>query len=389
MTARRAMSNPLEKSEEKPRPRITGYVYDVTMMTHIHPTEDHPETPQRISVIYQEMYAQKLLKDASALFFRPVERQQALLVHSEDHWNKVERMAFMTMEEILTSIPYYEGLSLYVSQQTTMAAKMSCGGVIEACRAVATGLVRNSFAIVRPPGHHAEPDEHMGFCFFNNAAVAARVMQAEGKAKRNGTQKAFLDDPTVLYVSLHRFDDGTFYPGGHFGSLTSCGEGSGLGFSVNIAWPEGDMGDAEYLYAFQRIIMPIAMEFAPDLVIISAGFDAARGDDLGGCDVTPGGYAHMTHMLCSLASGKVVVALEGGYNLDSIRDSAVAVMRVLLGESPPPMPSMVANRKATETIYQALRVQSKYWKSIIAPVEEVEQALEYVEAAHFPSLSHL
>ncbi|KAG8768660.1 Histone deacetylase hda1 [Serendipita sp. 397] len=93
MTARRAMSNPLEKSEEKPRPRITGYVYDVTMMTHIHPTEDHPETPQRISVIYQEMYAQKLLKDASALFFRPVERQQALLVHSEDHWNKVERMA--------------------------------------------------------------------------------------------------------------------------------------------------------------------------------------------------------------------------------------------------------------------------------------------------------
>ncbi|KAG9055863.1 Histone deacetylase hda1 [Serendipita sp. 407] len=128
------------------------------------------------------------------------------------------------------------------------------------------------------------------------------------------------------------------------------------------------------------------MEFAPDLVIISAGFDAARGDDLGGCDVTPGGYAHMTHMLCSLASGKVVVALEGGYNLDSIRDSAVAVMRVLLGESPPPMPSMVANRKATETIYQALRVQSKYWKSIIAPVEEVEQTLEYVEAAHFPTI---
>ncbi|KAG8825535.1 Histone deacetylase hda1 [Serendipita sp. 399] len=394
---RRATSNPPEKPERVIKSTRTGYVYDVAMMTHVHPTEDHPETPQRISVIYQEMRIQRLLKDAVSLFFRPVERHQALLVHSEDHWDKVERIAFMTTDDILASVAYYEGLSLYVSPHTTTAAKLSCGGVIEACRSVVTGAVRNSFAIVRPPGHHAEPDEHMGFCFFNNAAVAARVMQVEGKAKRvlildwdvhhgNGTQKAFLDDPTVLYISLHRYDDGTFYPGGHFGSLTSCGEGPGLGFSVNIAWPEGDMGDAEYLYAFQRVIMPIAMEFAPDLVIVSAGFDAARGDDLGGCDVTPGGYAHMTHMLSSLAEGRIVVALEGGYNLESIRDSAVAVMRVLLGEAPPSMSSMIANKKATETVYQALRVQSKYWKSIVAPPHIAGLPSEPVETIHLPSL---
>lgn len=374
----------------------TGYVYDPAMMAHAHPTEDHPEQPERIHIIFREMRSQGLHARMRSLFFGPVSRHHAMLVHSEDHWDKVELLAHMPLEDIRDSVPYYEGLSLYVSPGTTHAAKLSCGGVVEACKAVVKGEVRNSFAIVRPPGHHAEPDEHMGFCFFNNVAVAARVVQEELGTKRvlildwdvhhgNGTQKAFIDDPSILYISLHRYEDGMFYPGGHFGAMTSCGEGRGLGYSVNIGWPEGGMGDAEYLYAFQRVIMPIAMEFAPDLVIISAGFDAARGDELGGCDVTPAGYAHMTHMLSSLAGGKVVVALEGGYNLASIRDSAVAVMRVLLGEAPPSCPPMTANTEGTETVFQAARVQTKYWKSIKAPPFEPETAADPA-AKHLPSL---
>lgn len=376
-TIRRSSSAPDlgKKTREDYHSKKTGYIYESAMLAHVHPTEDHPERPARILVIFQEMQAEGLITRARSIPFNPVLRREALLVHSEDHWNKVEQIAQMTRENILESVAYYEGLSLYVSPATTHAAKLSCGGVIEACRAVASGTIRNCFAIVRPPGHHAEPDEHMGFCFFNNCAVAARAMQVERKAKKvlildwdvhhgNGTQKAFLDDPTVLYISLHRFD---IYPGGQFGAVTSCGEGPGLGYSVNIAWPGGGMGDADYLYAFQKVVMPIAVEFAPDLVIVSAGFDAARGDDLGECDVTPAGYAHMTHMLSSLANGKLVVALEGGYNLDSIRNSAVAVMRVLMGEAPPYLLPMVASKAATETVYQTARVHARYWNNLNAP----------------------
>lgn len=126
----------------------------------------------------------------------------------------------------------------------------------------------------------------------------------------NGTQQAFWDDSDVLYVSLHRYEDGDFYPGGTFGAAHMVGEGAGMGSSVNIPWPTYGMGDGDYLYAFQHIVMPIAHEYAPDFVIISAGFDAAKGDQLGQCEVTPQGYAHMTQMLAGLADGRLAVVLE-------------------------------------------------------------------------------
>ncbi len=166
----------------------------------------------------------------------------------------------------------------------------------------------------------------MGFCFFNNVAIATKVIQRkyrEGPDKvnkvlildwdvhhGNGTQKAFEDDPSVLYISIHRHENGTFYPSGPYGDMTSIGVGDGEGFSVNVPWPSGGMGDGDYIYAFDHVVMPIAREFDPDMVIISAGFDAAEGDLLGGCLVTPAGYAHMTHSLDSLADGRLVVALE-------------------------------------------------------------------------------
>ncbi|EGN99896.1 hypothetical protein SERLA73DRAFT_180181 [Serpula lacrymans var. lacrymans S7.3] len=281
----------------------------------------------------------------------------------------------MTPQDIIDSEAYYESLSVYVVNGTPAAARLSCGGVIEACLAVARGELKKTFAIVRPPGHHAEPDEHMGFCFFNNVAIATRVVQLLTPMKKilildwdvhhgNGTQRAFYDDPSVLYISLHRYESGQFYPCGTFGSMVSCGEGPGLGYSVNIPWPEKGMTDADYIHAFQQVVMPIAMEFSPDLVIISAGFDAADGDELGECHVTPTGFAHMTHMLASLAGGRLVVALEGGYNMDASASSAVAVARVILGEAPPELPPQIATEVGTETVYQVAVEQSKYWKSV-------------------------
>ncbi|KAG8910506.1 Histone deacetylase hda1, partial [Tulasnella sp. 417] len=392
--------NPTETGGMKTRIPRVGYVYDTRMMQHTEvrdpnhytPEDDdseshHPEQPRRIECIDKKLDEAGCLELMTRLAIRHLRKDEALLVHSEDHWQKVEAIASMDVEAILSSRAYYDHLSLYVHPKTPEAALLSGGGVIEACLAVARGLVKTSFANVRPPGHHAEPEEHMGFCFFNNVAIAARVVQLETDIKKilildwfvlacsflcdrrkltkrgfvvknrdvhhgNGTQRAFYDDPSVLYISIHRYDDGNFYPCGPFGSMESCGEGDGLGTSVNIPWPGNGMGDAEYLYAFMRIVMPIAYEFAPELVIISAGFDAADGDDLGECHVSPAGYAHMTHMLSSLANGKVVVALEGGYNLNSISSSALAVAEILLGNAPPMIPVLTPDEEATETVWQ-------------------------------------
>lgn len=275
--------------------------------------------------------------------------------------------------------------SLYVNEHSAYAARLSCGGAIELCDAVASGRIKNGFAIVRPPGHHAEPQKSMGFCFFNNVAVATQVvMQRHASIKKvlildwdvhhgNGTQRVFENDPNVLYISIHRYDeDGSFYPGSTYGDYTSVGSGDGAGYSVNVPWPTKGMGDADYLYAFYHLIMPIAQQFAPDLVIISAGFDAAEGDRIGECKVTPGGYAQMTHLLNSLCDGKVAVVLEGGYDPDAVASSAVAVTDVLLNLNRAPPRSTVASSIAAETVRRVCRHHQERWSSLHVPEYEVD-----------------
>jgi histone deacetylase 6 len=267
--------------------------------------------------------------------------------------------------------------SIYFNHSTYECAKLAAGGAIEACKAVVQGAVRNAIAIIRPPGHHAESTQPSGFCIFNNVPIATRVCQeAYPETCRkvlildwdvhhgNGIQHAFYNDPNVLYISLHVYRDGNFYPNLKDGNLDYCGEGPGEGKNVNIPWADHGMGDAEYIYAFQEIVMPIATEFDPDLVIISAGFDAAEGDVLGGCFVTPAAYGHMTHMLMRLAKGKIVVALEGGYNLRSIARSALVVTRVLMLEPPDRLQEDLPAPKdsAVYTIEQVKRQHSRYWK---------------------------
>ncbi|WVQ79099.1 hypothetical protein IAT38_001193 [Cryptococcus sp. DSM 104549] len=365
----------------------TGYIWDQMMMLHCQDgykvTEDdvadngvgHPEDPMRIKRIYSRLAEQGLIRRMKRLEFEEITMEQVMQVHTQELWDKVQGTEFITYDYIQRSKEYYDSLSLYVCRETAHCARLSCGGVVQACVSVCENQVRNAFAIVRPPGHHAEPDEHMGFCFFNNVAVAAKEVTRRGLAKKvmildwdihhgNGTQRAFWNDPNVLYVSLHRHDGGSFYPTSDFGALDQSGQGEGLGKCVNVPWPGPGFGDADYIYAFQKIIMPIGYEFDPDLVIISAGFDAADGDQLGQCHVTPAAYGHMTHMLTALAGGKVVVALEGGYNLEAISNSALAVARVLLGETPAELGPMQASEVATEVVFQVAQQQSKYWKSI-------------------------
>lgn len=268
--------------------------------------------------------------------------------------------------------------SVYFNDATYNCAKLAVGGAIEACRAVVRGDVRNAIAIIRPPGHHAESDKPSGFCIFNNVPIATRVCQNDFPEKcrkvlildwdvhhGNGIQHAFYDDPNVLYISLHVYQGGTFYPCLPDGDYDYCGEGAGEGRNVNIPWADTNMGDAEYIYAFQQVVMPIATEFDPDLVIISAGFDAAEGDTLGGCHVSPACYAHMTHMLMQLASGKIAVCLEGGYNLRSIARSALAVTRTLMLQPPDRLAAdLEPEESAVRVIEQVKRKHSRYWKCL-------------------------
>ncbi|GHJ85542.1 hypothetical protein NliqN6_1944 [Naganishia liquefaciens] len=415
---------PPREIEAFPPSKKTGVIYDAQMMLHAplnyNPDLDweesqlddseanhlawHPEDPRRIQRIYDQLQGQGLTRQMVPLPCPTVSVSDVLLVHSEALWHKVEKTQFETREEILAQTDSYEYNSLYVNQHTARSASLSCGGVVSATKAVVMGKVKNALAIVRPPGHHAEPECCMGFSFYNNVAVATRVVQKELGVRKvlildwdvhhgNGTQKAFFDDPSVLYMSIHRHDGGSFYPQSDFGAIEVTGSGDGEGTSVNIPWPKRGFGDADYLYAFQKIIMPIAYEFAPELVIISAGFDAADGDTLGQCKVTPAGYAHMTYMLSSLAGGKVVVALEGGYNLTAISNSAEAVARVLLGQQVPELPPMQASDIATEVMYQVAKVQSKYWSSIdvqaCMPVDELTANPDQHEVIYIPDLIKL
>mmetsp|Transcript_8716 Transcript_8716/g.22254 ORF Transcript_8716/g.22254 Transcript_8716/m.22254 type:complete len:228 (-) Transcript_8716:450-1133(-) len=184
----------------------------------------------------------------------------------------------------------------------------------------------------------------MGFCVFNNVAVAAsralqmgvnRVMILDWDVHHgNGTQSCFEEDDRVLFVSIHRYDSGGFYPTGLAGGEKKTGFGKGAGFNVNIAWNEGGAGDAEYAAAFELVILPIAVEYAPELIIISSGFDSACGDPLGNCNLTPQGYAWLTHHLITIQP-RILLCLEGGYNCNSVARSFSACIATLLGVPAP------------------------------------------------------
>lgn len=372
----------------------TGLVYDVRMRYHakiytsyFEYIDPHPEDPRRIYRIYKILAENGLIIDPSLcgsddigdymlkIPIREAKKEEILAVHSEEHLKFIESTQNMNKEELLKATE--KGDSVYFNNDSLLSAKLSCGGAIEACKAVVEGKVKNALAVVRPPGHHAEPDAPGGFCLFSNVAVAATsILKSYPESVRkivivdwdihhgNGTQKVFYNDPRVLYISLHRYEQGKYYPGTKAGGVDQTGEGAGEGLNVNIPWPVGGVGDADYIYAFRKVVMPVCYEFQPDLVIISSGFDAADGDVIGGCHVSPAGYGQMTHMLKSLAKGNLCVVLEGGYNLDSIAKSALRVAKVLIGEPPEELKQIHPKLESIEVIDDVIKIQSKYWRSL-------------------------
>ena len=337
----------------------TGLVYDERFLLHRAPY-DHPEHPGRLSAIWNRLEGDGLAARCRRVPARDATREELLAVHTSEHIDRVEATARREYAQL--------DPDTYTSRNSAEAARLAAGGLVDLTREVLSGALSNGFALVRPPGHHAEADRAMGFCLFNNVAVVAQAARRAGTERvlivdwdlhhGNGTQHTFEEDADVLYFSTHQYP---FYPG--TGAITEVGRGAGRGRTVNVAWPAG-MGDAEYLAAFDRVLLPIARSFDPRLVLVSCGFDAAAGDLLGGMRLSADGYAAMTERLVKLAGGKVVLALEGGYNLDAIAGAAAAVTLVLLGEKREPHDPGPPNAVANGVIREALDTHRPFWPNL-------------------------
>ena len=357
----------------------TGLLAGVAPMLLHRSQSFHVERPARVVAIYHELFEQQLVARAKLVPARLASDEDLGLVHERRLVRRAT--AVYSADEDGVAALGLDGDTYFSATCSGYAARLSAGSIVELATRIAQGELRNALAVCRPPGHHCEQNQAMGFCLLNNVPVAvAAVRQRLGMRRAlvvdwdvhhgNGVQHMFEDDPTVLYISLHRYGFG-FYPGtgapdevgGSYGGVVAA-----RGKTVNVGFRLPGMGDAEYRHAFERVVMPIAREFDPDLVFVSAGFDAALGDPLGGMRLSPAGYAYMTAQLCTLAGGRVLVALEGGYNLRSISRSACAVMRVLLGDKPPPLPANEPHPAAKMDVDATLRAQAPWWRCVAAQV---------------------
>jgi acetoin utilization deacetylase AcuC-like enzyme len=322
------------------------------------PGVGHPERPDRIAV----------LEDLIASWSGPrLERVAARLADEDEiraaHSAELVEQVRATQGQRRCRID----ADTATSERSFETALLAAGGLVELADSVATGAYRNGFAFVRPPGHHATATQAMGFCLFNNAAVAARRLRAVHGYERiaivdwdlhhgNGTEAIFCEDPSVLYVSLHQYP---YYPG--TGAASDVGRGAGAGFTVNVPFSAG-VGDAGFLLAFEQIVEPVLRQYAPRFIVVSSGFDAHHRDPLGGLRVTEQGYREMARRLLvvaeEVADGRIVAVLEGGYDLDAIRNSTEAV----LGAMSRPLEAIEPLDLSSDALEPLKRILRPYWR---------------------------
>jgi len=332
----------------------TAVVYHPLYMEH--ETYDHPERKERLSAILSKIELSDLKPEM--LTPKSATLDQIEAIHSKSYIEHVKA--------VCSKGGGYLDLDTVLSKESYTVALMAAGGMICAVDAVINGF-DNAFALVRPPGHHALQNRGMGFCIFNNVAIAARYAQKCGLKKvliadwdvhhGNGTEASFYSDKSVLYFSTHQ---SPHYPG--TGKMTDVGEKDGVGFTVNVPLPAGT-GDEGFLMAYREILKPVALEFDPDIVLISAGMDPHRRDPLSEMQLSTAGFGAIAATIVDIAKtcceGRLAATLEGGYNLDSLSDATVAVLRAFSGVFPEF--SFGKDTHLAGRIEEIKKIQSAYW----------------------------
>ncbi|CAH2102130.1 unnamed protein product [Euphydryas editha] len=363
------------------------YVYDQAMLKHKNICEPgHVECPERVQRIHERLRDFGLLRRLRPLAARAAADEEILAVHTRRHLDRLKELSSTKLRDLNSQKEAYD--SVYFHPDTLESAAVAAGCVLQTVDAVLTRKAGSGVCVVRPPGHHADDDSPSGFCLLNNVAIAAKyAIQAHGVRRvlvvdwdvhhGNGTQRITYGDKEILYISIHRYDNGSFFPHSKDADYTATGEGRGEGYNVNIPWNKRGMGDVEYMAAFTQVILPIAYEYNPELVLVSAGFDACVGDPLGGCKVSPECYGRMTHFLNGLAGGRTILVLEGGYNVTSTSYAMTMCTKALLGD---PIthhydPKPTCHWSAIESINNVIRIHKKYWKNLkfqlALPIEDV------------------
>ena len=309
----------------------TGIVYHPDYLKH-KTRLWHPEHPGRLTAIIDQLKVTEFYEQL--VFIDPIvaDVEHLSLVHSEEYIHRVKKICQAGGGPLDTG-------DTPVGRESYDVARLAVGGAMAAVDAVMAGVIKNAFCLVRPPGHHATPSMGMGFCIFNNIAIAARYLQKQHNVAKvlivdwdvhhgNGTQNAFYNDASVLYFSVHR---GLFYPG--TGWSEERGKGAGEGLTINAPLQYGASG-ATYLQVFDELLLPAADNFKPDFILISAGFDAHEMDPLGGMSLTTEDFSHLADTTKRLAEkhcgGRLVAMLEGGYDLEALANSVVEVLRIFL-----------------------------------------------------------
>ena len=312
----------------------TAYLYDPIYLQHFQP--DHVEGPERLEHIQRALDVTRIRGRLIELKPQPISIERLTRVHHAEYVTRVKQVADRGGGGLMG-----RGDETYVAPKSYEAALLAAGAGVTAVEAVLRGEVRNAFALVRPPGHHAFADHGEGFCLFNNVAIAANVARSDFGLDRvlivdfdvhhgNGTNSIFYDDPSVMFFSTHQWG---IYPGtGHWSEI---GDGAGVGYSVNVPVLPG-WGDAALIDIFDQLLDPIARRFQPQLILCSAGYDPHWSDRLGGLLMTDQGFFDLTQRLVQLSNelcdGKLVLTLEGGYGLDGLAYGVVASFGALLGD---------------------------------------------------------
>ncbi len=300
-----------------------------------HGIAQHPEHSGRLKAILEEIKASPYLDLGLE---RKAEIQDIVAVHDKKYVDYV-----LSLDKKIGAIDH----ETLITEGSVHAALVAAGLGIELVEQVVSGKLKQGFALVRPPGHHAEPQSGMGFCIFNNIAIAAKKALSLGLKRimildwdvhhGNGTQKAFYDDPRVLHVDLHQDN---LYPK-NSGLLEEIGSGKGLGYTANIPLPDSCRDD-DYLYIMDTVVRPLATRYMPELILVSAGFDAHENDPLGSEMITTEGYGKLTTQIKKLAedvcSGKVLYFLEGGYNVQDLAKSVSSCIDAFTSDRPYPKP---------------------------------------------------